>query len=167
MNIFFNCEQNEIIFYLVFLVETVKKKISFYYVFHMIFNLHHHFIFTFSKTFFLCCVFIVIFLKNKFETKYFIIYYIIMDRIDQFKKVQNEGLELFIKKNKDYGESYSNFGLIGIITRLSDKINRLINISNTKITLIKDETLKDTLLDLQNYATLALILFDDENKIDA
>ena len=90
-----------------------------------------------------------------------------MDRIDQFKKVQNEGLELFIKKNKDYGESYSNFGLIGIITRLSDKINRLINISNTKITLIKDETLKDTLLDLQNYATLALILFDDENKIDA
>jgi len=133
----------------------------------MIFNLQHHFIFTFSKTIFLCCVFIVIFLKNKFETKYFIIYYIIMDRIDQFKKVQNEGLELFIKKNKDYGESYSNFGLIGIITRLSDKINRLINISNTKITLIKDETLKDTLLDLQNYATLALILFDDENKIDA
>ena len=92
-----------------------------------------------------------------------------MDRIDQFKKVQNEGLELFIKKNHDYGNSFSNFGLVGVIVRLQDKINRLINISNTNISLVKDETLKDTLLDLHNYAALALLLYDDDenkNKID-
>ena len=92
-----------------------------------------------------------------------------MDSVEKFKQVQNEGLQLFIKKNKDYGESYSNFGLVGIIVRLQDKINRLINISNTNITLVKEESLKDTLLDLHNYAALALLLYDDDenkNKID-
>ncbi len=48
-------------------------------------------------------------------------------------------------------------------------MNRLINISNTNITLVKEESLKDTLLDLHNYAALALLLYDDDenkNKID-
>ena len=92
-----------------------------------------------------------------------------MDSVEKFKQVQNEGLQLFIKKNTDYGQSFSNFGLVGVIVRLQDKINRLINISNTNISLVKDETLKDTLLDLHNYAALALLLLDDDenkNKID-
>jgi hypothetical protein len=92
-----------------------------------------------------------------------------MDSVEKFKQVQNEGLQLFIKKNKDYGESYSNCGLIGILIRIQDKMNRLINISNTNITLVKEESLKDTLLDLHNYAALALLLYDDDenkNKID-
>ena len=92
-----------------------------------------------------------------------------MDSVEKFKQVQNEGLQLFIKKNKDYGESYSNCGLIGILIRIQDKMNRLINITNTNISLVKDETLKDTLLDLHNYAALALLLYDDDenkNKID-
>ena len=92
-----------------------------------------------------------------------------MDSVEKFKQVQNEGLQLFIKKNKDYGESYSNCGLIGILIRIQEKMNRLINISNTNITLVKEESLKDTLLDLHNYAALALLLYDDDenkNKID-
>ena len=80
--------------------------------------------------------------------------------IDRFKAIQNEGLEIFERKNADYGNSYATFGMVGIIVRLQDKINRLVNISNTKITLVKDETLRDTLLDLQNYSTLALMLYD-------
>ena len=32
---------------------------------------------------------------------------------------------LFIKKNKDYGSSFEDFGYIGIIVRINDKINRL------------------------------------------
>ena len=61
--------------------------------------------------------------------------------IDRFKAIQNEGLEIFERKNADYGNSYATFGMVGIIVRLQDKINRLVNISNTKITLVKDETL--------------------------
>lgn len=92
-----------------------------------------------------------------------------MDKIEQFKKVQNDGLQLFIIKNKDYGNSFSNCGLVGILVRIQDKMNRLINITNTNISLVKDETLKDTLLDLHNYAALALLLYDEnknKNKID-
>ena len=33
-------------------------------------------------------------------------------RIEQMKKVQQEGLELFIQKNKDYGDAFANYGPI-------------------------------------------------------
>ena len=83
-----------------------------------------------------------------------------MSDIEKFQAIQIEGLEIFKKKNTDYGKSYANFGLIGILVRIQDKMNRLINISETNILLVKDETLRDTLLDLQNYSTLALMLYD-------
>ena len=51
-----------------------------------------------------------------------------MDRITQYKAVQNEAFNLFQKKNKDYGDSFANFGSIGVIVRMGDKINRLSNI---------------------------------------
>jgi hypothetical protein len=35
-----------------------------------------------------------------------------MDRPEQLKKVQNEALELFIKKNIDYGMHSQNTGLL-------------------------------------------------------
>ena len=37
-------------------------------------------------------------------------------------KIQNKGLELFKKKNKDYGDAFAKYGIIGIIVRLQDKI---------------------------------------------
>ena len=83
-----------------------------------------------------------------------------MSDIEKFQAIQIEGLEIFKKKNTDYGQSYAIFGLIGILVRIQDKMNRLINISETNISLVKDETLRDTLLDLQNYSTLALMLYD-------
>ena len=43
-----------------------------------------------------------------------------MNTIEKFKRVQNEGLEIFRKKNTDYGEAYKKFGLIGVLTRLED-----------------------------------------------
>ena len=30
-----------------------------------------------------------------------------MDRVQQMKQIQEEGLQLFTKKNKDYGDSFS------------------------------------------------------------
>ena len=87
-----------------------------------------------------------------------------MDDLQKFQSIQKEGLELFKKKNKDYGDSYKNFKLLGILVRLNDKINRCLNISKTNITLINDETLRDTLIDLQNYSTMSIIEFDKNNK---
>ena len=86
-----------------------------------------------------------------------------MSNIEKFEKIQSEGLALFKKKNADYGNRFADFWLVGILTRLQDKINRSINITKTNITVVQDESLRDTLLDLQNYCTLALLLFNDNS----
>jgi hypothetical protein len=81
-----------------------------------------------------------------------------MDRVEQMKEIQQKGLELFERKNKDYGDAFAKFGLVGVLVRIEDKIQRAISISNSGITLVDDEGLKDTLLDLHNYAAMALML---------
>lgn len=81
-----------------------------------------------------------------------------MDRVEQMKQIQNEALELFIKKNADYGDAFATFGTIGVLVRIEDKIKRCISISSKKVQLVDDETLRDTLIDLHNYAAMALML---------
>ena len=89
-----------------------------------------------------------------------------MDRINQFKTVQKEALDLFSKKNADYGDAFSNFGPVGVIVRMGDKINRLSNVTKSNITLIKTETVRDTLIDLHNYAAMAIMLMDENTNKD-
>lgn len=83
------------------------------------------------------------------------------DRETQFKTVQQEGLELFIRKNKDYGDAFAEFGTIGVIMRMRDKLSRYTNISKLKIQLVDDEGLRDTLIDLHNYSAMAIMLLDE------
>ena len=79
--------------------------------------------------------------------------------------VQNEALELFKKKNSDYGDAFASYGAIGVLVRMGDKISRLQSISNKNITLINTESLRDTLIDLHNYSAMAIMLLDeDKNK---
>lgn len=54
------------------------------------------------------------------------------DRINEMKLIQKEGLELFIKKNKDYGDAFANYGPVGVLVRIGDKISRLNNITKLK-----------------------------------
>ena len=42
--------------------------------------------------------------------------------------------------------------------RIEDKIQRALSISKSGVTLVGDEGLRDTLLDLHNYAAMALML---------
>jgi hypothetical protein len=72
-------------------------------------------------------------------------------RIIQMKKIQQEALELFEKKNTDYGDAFAEYGKIGILMRIGDKLKRYISITNNGVNLINDEGLKDTLIDLHNY----------------
>lgn len=85
-----------------------------------------------------------------------------MDRVSQMQTVQKEGLELFKRKNKDYGDAFANFGPIGVIVRMGDKINRLMNITKSNVTMVKDEGVRDTLIDLHNYAAMAIMLLDEK-----
>ena len=47
---------------------------------------------------------------------------------------------------------------------MNDKIKRAININNKQITLVNDENLRDTLVDLHNYCALAIALMDNSSK---
>jgi hypothetical protein len=85
-----------------------------------------------------------------------------IDRVQQMKTVQDEALELFKKKNQDYGDAFANYGSIGILVRMGDKINRMQSITTNHISLINTESLRDTLIDLHNYSAMAIMLLDEK-----
>ena len=87
-----------------------------------------------------------------------------MNRVMQMQEVQNKGLELFKKKKADYGDAFAKFGVIGVLMRIEDKIQRSLSITNNGIHLVKDERIEDTLLDLHNYAAMALMLLNEDTK---
>ena len=81
-----------------------------------------------------------------------------MERVEQLRQIQSDALELFTKKNADYGDAFAKFGLVGVLMRIEDKIQRALSISKSGVVLVDDEGIKDTLLDLHNYAAMALML---------
>ena len=88
------------------------------------------------------------------------------DRVEQLYKVQSEALELFSKKNADYGDAFATFGPVGVIVRMGDKINRLVSIEKNKVSLVNDEKIRDTLIDLHNYAAMCVMLLDEKDNSD-
>ena len=83
-----------------------------------------------------------------------------MDKGQLHQELLNYLHNLYIIKNHDYGDSvhdtYEKYGLVSFLVRLEDKLNRVRTISQ-KEQLVSDEKIKDTLLDLANYAILAVI----------
>jgi hypothetical protein len=80
---------------------------------------------------------------------------------DAIEQLQKEGLELFIKKNTDYGDAFAEYGIIGVIVRIEDKLKRLASITSNKKIQIADEGINDTLADLFNYTAMALMLYNE------
>ena len=85
-----------------------------------------------------------------------------MNRVEQMKKIQEEALELFTRKNTDYGDAFAEFGVIGVLMRIEDKIQRSLSITKNGVNLVKDEGIRDTLIDLHNYAAMALMLLNEK-----
>ena len=69
--------------------------------------------------------------------------------------------QVYKAKNHDYGDSfgdtYRKLGIISAVTRLSDKMNRLMSLAVSHDAQVKDEKIEDTLLDMANYAIMTLI----------
>ena len=88
-----------------------------------------------------------------------------MNKIQKHQELLNVMHELYVTKNHDYGDSvhdtYLKYGLTSFLVRLEDKLNRVRTI-NQKEQLVKDEKIKDTLLDLANYAILAILELEGE-----
>lgn len=89
------------------------------------------------------------------------------ERYELFKKLNEKSLELYKAKNADYGnsfsKSYKEFGLTAPIIRMSDKLERLKTLSKQDAK-VKDESIKDTLIDLSNYAFMTVIEMECESN---
>ena len=82
------------------------------------------------------------------------------------EKVCQELTETYKKKNADYGNSFENsldkHGLIAGIVRMDDKMSRLISLNSKNEQQVMDESLRDTLMDLANYAIMSVMWLDEQ-----
>lgn len=85
-----------------------------------------------------------------------------MNKIYEHKKICDELNETYKKKNADYGDSvgelYAKLGDITLLTRISDKYNRLMNLLDPKKEgEVNYESVDDTILDMANYCIIWLM----------
>ena len=88
----------------------------------------------------------------------------------EFKRLQREQYELFLKKQHDYGPGNISVGtmlqttdevhlaLTGLWFRMNDKIQRLKNMLMSKRESAVDEPMEDAYLDVSNYGIMATIV---------
>ena len=94
-----------------------------------------------------------------------------MTRVEKHRQICEHLTKVYEQKNTDYGNSFGDtfnkLGIISAVTRISDKCNRLCSLAtkSEEERLVKDESIKDTLLDLANYAIMTLIAIEDEKVI--
>lgn len=89
-----------------------------------------------------------------------------MDNVQYHEKLCKELNDLYAKKNRDYGNSfhdtYLEEGLAMSRIRLSDKLARFKKLSHKcdYEGSVEDESIRDTLIDLANYALMTVIELD-------
>ena len=86
---------------------------------------------------------------------------------EDHKKICYELNALYERKNRDYGDSFhkswEDYGIIMAAIRIGDKYNRLKNlIAGKNVPNIAEETVRDTLMDMANYAIMTLMELDRE-----
>ena len=88
--------------------------------------------------------------------------------IADFREIIEEMIQLYTRKNKDYGnafkQSYSEFGSIMCAIRINDKLNRFKTLIKQNKE-VKTESIKDTLIDLANYAVMTIIEIEREKNL--
>lgn len=95
------------------------------------------------------------------------------ENVQRHEVICTELNALYAKKNADYGNafhlSYLEEGLAMSRIRLGDKFNRFKHLSRAIVTnsdaqKVKDESIRDTLIDLANYAIMTVMELDREAK---
>jgi len=93
----------------------------------------------------------------------------------KFYELLDQAAELHSRKNHDYSSSdplsnlreCEDMGIPawkGVIVRLGDKYSRLKHFAKSETLLVRDESVKDTLMDTAIYALLAYILYEEKDK---
>ena len=87
-----------------------------------------------------------------------------------FKAITEEMNALYERKNKDYGNSfgltYERLGFVSAATRMQDKMNRIVSLVKNGQTEVKDESLRDTVIDLACYAVMTLVEIDNTKSYE-
>ena len=87
-----------------------------------------------------------------------------------FKRITDEMICLYEKKNTDYGssfsETYEKLGILSAVTRLTDKMNRITTLATKGENKVKNESLRDSFIDLANYAVMTIIELDKRSEYE-
>lgn len=82
-------------------------------------------------------------------------------KVQLHKEICTEINELYAKKNHDYGDSFHQTfveeGMAMARIRLGDKFNRFKTLSRGNEQKVNDESIRDTLIDLTNYAIMTVL----------
>ena len=86
----------------------------------------------------------------------------------KFNDITEEMNALYERKNHDYGNSFSEtfrkLGIISAATRMLDKMNRIVSLVTKDQQKVNDESLRDTLIDIANYAVMTIIEIDKKKE---
>lgn len=89
-----------------------------------------------------------------------------MDKVLQHMKICEQLNDIYKRKNHDYGDSFHTTfleeGMAMPRIRLADKFNRFKNLTLHGGEQVHDESIRDTLLDLANYAIMTVIELDNK-----
>ena len=88
-----------------------------------------------------------------------------IDIAKPFNKIIFEMAELYEKKNQDYGNAFgqlfNEYGINYAIMHLHEKLNRIKSV--TKNNKHNNESIKDSLIDMANYAIMTIIELNNQN----
>lgn len=91
----------------------------------------------------------------------------INENVAKFAKITESMLKIYELKNSDYGNSFdetcNKFGITAAIVRMYDKLNRISTLSRKDPSVV-DESIRDTLLDLANYAIMTILWCDNRQQ---
>lgn len=89
-----------------------------------------------------------------------------LTKVEKHKQICEELNALYAKKNHDYGDSFHisfvEEGMSMPRIRLGDKFNRFKNLSRGSKQEVNDESIRDTLIDLANYAIMTILEMENE-----
>ena len=89
-----------------------------------------------------------------------------LNKIEKHKQICDELNTLYAKKNHDYGDSFHlsfvEEGMAMARIRLGDKYNRFKTLSRSTKQEVSDESIRDTLIDLANYAIMTILEMESE-----
>lgn len=87
-----------------------------------------------------------------------------MTKVEIHKQICDYLNQLYERKNHDYGDSFHQSfveeGMAMPRIRLGDKFNRFKTLTRCNEQQVNDESIRDTLLDLANYAIMTVIEMD-------